>query len=180
MNEIPGKTQVVLSAVITGVINDETLKEAIHSLYYGARNTRGFKYKGGLPTNIYVYIYQSKDHFNAPNKQCIWLAMMSSAQGSQPKMIIQTELLQFMNSEPEERFGLTEVERKEVHAAALMAEDRAYRNAHQQFPDDFLAESERAQELCEEYLEKLAEDCGITLEILHFITLESIYKNWPR
>lgn len=176
LTDTPGKTQVELSAVITGDIDEYTLKETIQFLYEEAINTRGFKHKGGLPTNIYVYIYQSKVHFNAQSGQ--WIAMMSSAQGSQPEMRIQREFLRFVNAEPEERFGLTEIERKEIFAAALMAEDRAYRNAQQQYPDDFSAENKRANELYEQYLIQLAEDCGITLEILNSIRLEALEKNW--
>lgn len=131
--DAPIKTQLELHAVVSGGITEPGLKALLQKLYAEANATRGFKYHGGKPTHIFIYLYTSPEHFKPGRGQ--WIAMLSKVgEGSQVDTQVKTELISQLTAKPEVRSGLSESTRKEIFRAIVLAEDRADSEAQQRYP----------------------------------------------
>jgi hypothetical protein len=111
--DTPIKTQIKISAVVTGVLTEVNLRQVMQKLYDEANAMQGFKYHGGRPTHVFVYIYTSPEHFKSGMGQ--WIAMLSKiGEGAQPETQVKTELVAQLGMPPEIKHDLSETTRIEV------------------------------------------------------------------
>lgn len=97
--DAPVKTQIELHGVVTGKLTELGLNKLLRQLYDKAIATRDFKYHGGEPTHVFIYLYTSREHFKSGMGQ--WIAMLSkTADDSLPLIQVKTESLSQM---PEKR-----------------------------------------------------------------------------
>ena len=107
----------------------------MQKLYDEANATQGFKYHGGRPTHVFVYLYTSPEHFKAGMGQ--WIAMLSKiSEGAQPEAQVKTELVAQLGIPPEIKHDLSEATRIEIFGTIVRAEDRARQEAEKIFPID--------------------------------------------
>lgn len=126
--DAPIKTQIELHAVVSGTITELGLKKLLQKLYNESNSTRGFKYHGGKPTHMFIYLYTSRDHFKSGMGQ--WIAMLSKVgEDSRIDTQVKTELIAQLDAKPEVKHNLPELKRKEIFIAIVTAEDRAYAEA---------------------------------------------------
>jgi ribosomal protein L40E len=131
--DAPVKTQIELHAVVSGTISESGLKALLQKLYNEAAATRGFKYHGGKPTHVFIYLYTSREHFQSGMGQ--WIAMLSKVgEGSKPDTRVKIELISQISAQPEVRNGLSESTRKEIFKVLVLAEDRADSEAQRRYP----------------------------------------------
>lgn len=98
--DAPIKTQIELHAVVSGTITESGLKQVLQKLYDEANATRGFKYHGGKPTHVFIYLYTSQEHFKSGMGQ--WVAMLSRVgEGSRIDTQVKTDLITQLGAEPE-------------------------------------------------------------------------------
>ena len=189
----PIKTQIVIHAVVSGNIRESGLRQLLQKLYDETRTTRGFKYNGGRPTHIFIYLYTSHAHFKSGMGQ--WIAMLSKVgDDSQLDINVKTELISQLTAEPEVKHGLLEYKRKEIFKAIVTAEDRADEDAQRMHPipdplkpgysrekvgTQWKNQIEAFISLEKKYKTEVANRYGITEEQLLDISLEGIEMNWP-
>ena len=191
--DAPVKTQITLSAVISGKITKEGLEQLLQNLYDEANATRDFNYHGGKPTHVFVYLYQSKEHFESGIGQHI--AMLSKAGDS--ALIdthIKTELIAKLNAIPEVKYGLSEEERKEVFISIIFAEENARIESEKLYPNPnpldpnyssinvkeiIRKQTEVLNKLDAKYKLEVADRFGISKEQLNKISTEGMMNNWP-
>ena len=98
--DVPIKTQIQLHAVVSGTLTELGLKQLLQKLYDEANATRGFKYHGGKPTHVFIYLYTSQDHFKSGMGQ--WIAMLSKiGEGARIDTEVKTELIAQLDAKPE-------------------------------------------------------------------------------
>jgi ribosomal protein L40E len=191
--DAPVKTQIELHAVVSGSITESGLKALLQELYKEATATRGFKYHGGKPTHIFIYLYTSRDHFTSGMGQ--WIAMLSKVGAdSRVDTRVKTELIAQLTASPEQKHGLSESKRKEIFRASVTAEDRAAADAERLHPipdpskpgysqsqasAQVMKQAEALNELTKKYNSQVARRYGISDEQLTAIAVEGIKKNWP-
>lgn len=191
--DAPIKTQIVLHAMVSGTLTEFSLKRLLHKLYDEANATRGFKYHGGKPTHVFIYLYTSRDHFKSGMGQ--WIAMLSKVgEGSRIDTQVRTELIAHLYAKPEVKHGLSKLTRKEIFKAIVTAEDRANADAERMYPlpdplrpgysqakagEQLKKQAEAGNTLREKYKSEVAKRYGITKAVLDGISVEGIKKNWP-
>ncbi len=191
--DAPVKTQIVLNAVVSGTIAEPGLKQLLQKLYDEARATRGFKYHGGKPTHVFIYLYTSREHFKSGMGQ--WIAMLSkTGEDSGVDTRVKTELISQLTAKPEVKYGLSESKRKEIFRAIVTAEDRADADAKRMYPlpdplkpgysqaragTQLEKQVEAERGLSKKHKAEVAGRYGITEEQLQAISIEGANKNWP-
>lgn len=191
--DAPIKTQIELHAVVSGVLTEFGLKQLLRKLYDESNATRGFKYHGGKPTHVFIYLYTSREHFKSGMGQ--WIAMLSKVgEGSRIDTQVKTELIAQLDEKLEVKHGLPESKRKEIFRESVMAEDRASAEAERLYPlpdprksgysqteasEQVMKQAEALNTLTEKYKSEVAERYGITQEQLGDISVEALTKNWP-
>jgi hypothetical protein len=191
--DVPIKTQIQLHAVVSGALTELGLKQLLQKLYDEANATRGFKYHGGKPTHVFIYLYISQDHFKSGMGQ--WIAMLSKiGEGAWIDIQVKTELIAQLDAKPEVKHGLLESKRKEIFRAIVSTEDRADVDAQRMYPladplkpgysqakasEQVRRQAEAKNTLTEKYRTEVAKRYGITAAELHDISVEGLTKNWP-
>jgi len=191
--DAPIKTQIELHAVVSGTISELGLDLLLQKLYDEANATRGFKYYGGKPTHVFIYLYTSRDHFKSGMGQ--WIAMLSKVgENSRIDTQIRTDLIAQLHAKPEVKHGLAEPKRKEIFGAIVTAEDRADKDAQRMYPipdplepgysrdkvgTQWTHQIEAFRSLKEKYRAQVAKRYGITEEQLRDISIEGVTNNWP-
>lgn len=189
--DAPIKTQIELHAVVSGTLTELGLKQLLQKLYDEANATRGFKYHGGKPTHVFIYLYTSRDHFKSGMGQ--WIAMLSKiGENSRVDTQVKTELISQLDAKPEVKHGFPESKRKEIFRAIVTAEDRADAQRMYPLPDpskpgysqakaskQIKKQAEAFNTLTEKYKSEVAERYGITQEQFRDISIEALTKNWP-
>jgi hypothetical protein len=191
--DAPIKTQMELHAVVSSTLTELGLKQLLQQLYDEANATRGFKYHGGKPTHVFIYLYTSRDHFKSGMGQ--WIAMLSKmGENSRVNTQVKTELISQLDAKPEVKHGLPESRRKEIFTAIVRAEDRADTDAQRMYPlpdplkpgysrakasAQVMKQAQALNTLTKKYKTEVAKRYGITEEQLRDISVEAIEKNWP-
>jgi len=191
--DAPIKTQITLSAVVSGTLSEAGLKRLLRKLYDEARATRGFKYHGGRPTHVFIWLYTSRDHFKSGMGQ--WVGMLSkTGENSRVDIKVKAALISQLDTKPEVKHGLPESKRIEIFRASVTAEDRANADAERRHPlpdplsrgysqakanAQVMKQAEARSELMEKYNAEVARRYGITEEQRRSISLEATKKNWP-
>ena len=190
--DAPVKTQVVLNILVSGEISEPGLGALLNQLYSSIATRRGFKYHDS-PTNIYIYAYTSKER--AESGMGLWIAMLAKSYDDvKPTISINERQIALLDAKPEQKFGLSEAQRQQIWKEIVQAEDRAHREAEQEFPlpdpskpgyssSVFMEQLEKQIELeetlGEKYKNELAEKYGLTRDQLDAIGTEGVIKDWP-
>ena len=178
IEDIPIKTQIVQHVVAIDAPTKEQLEAEVLTRYNAAKNRNGFRYHRN-PTNIYIYIYGSEEQ--ARDGQGLWIAMLAKSYGEtgEPSVVINEERLATLTAEPEDRFGLSESDRKQLFAEIGRAQERATDEAMSRIPDIKIMEQlELEQELAERYKAELAAKYGLTDEEVFQVMTEGVRKGW--
>lgn len=175
LSETPGKTQVSTDILVPEDASDEDLTSLLRHLHEEESRRSGFKYHDH-PTVIGIYAYPSREHAASGMGQ--WLAMLTKTPTDDEPSIRLRPRGDASNGQ-EERFGLSEQQRKDAFQRTVRAEDRGQREAEREFPSDLRRQYERADQLADEYKAALAQEIEITREQLYEIGVEASQKNWP-
>ncbi len=190
--DTPGKTQVALNILVSGEISEPGLGALLNQLYSSIATRSGFKYHD-FPTNIYIYAYTSRE--KAESGMGLWIAMLAKDYDNvKPTISINERQIALLDAKPEQKFGLSEAERQQIWNEIVKSEDRARREAEQEFPDpdpldpnysqslfmeQFEKQIELQRTLDEKYKNELAEKYGLTRDQLAEIAGEGLTKDWP-
>lgn len=175
----PIKTQIEQHILVYGIPSAAQLEAELLRRYRAALERDGFTYHNPA-TNIYIYIYGSEEQARA--RQGLWIGMISKGplDQSDPQPMINSERLTALSSAPEERFGLSEKERKAAYQEIAAAERRGTTEAMAQVPDSaIMKQIERERELQAKYKHAVAHKYGVTDKQLMEIGLEGVKKGWP-
>lgn len=191
--DAPVKTQLTIEAVVSGRLTKEGLEALLDKLYREASGRRDFRYHGGRPTHVFIYLYTSDAHYKSGWGQ--WIAMLDRVgEDAEVQTRVRTELLSQIGAPPQVKLGLTEEKRKEVYRLLVEAEDRAQMEAERQYPLADPLKPGYSQSKVEEQLDKqlelnrtlqekfkkdLARRYGLTNDQLAEIGVEAYKKNWP-
>lgn len=183
--DVPVKTQVEISLLVSGNITEEGIEVLLNRLYDKTIKKTGFEYHPH-PTAVYIYAYTSKKDAESAKDQ--WIALLQKAHAvPEPVIMVDTVRLRYLKAEPEEKFGLSEEKRKMIYQEMIKIDRRALEEATQKyFPPNVaptLEQREKAGELMEElqdkYKDKLAKSYGLTYEQQDSIAIEGLEKEWP-
>ncbi len=165
-----------LNILVSGNINEENLEALLRQQFDSVMKRRGFQYHDA-PTNVYIYTYDTKEKAQAG--QGLWLAMlqMSPSDEGEPKVTVWKEKIARIGQEPEEKFGLSEEQRKQVFKEIAAAELRATDEAIEREPSDINKQIDLERELTEKYKNELAQKYNLSRDQLDAISLEGV-QNW--
>lgn len=145
VHDIPIKTHIELSVVVSGEITIESLDNLLDELYLLENQKRGFQYHP-IPTHVSIFLYESKEHVESGHVQ--WLSMLSRAGlNSKVKKRHQEEYIQNLYAAKEDKFELTEPERKKIWKAVILAERKASQEADDRYPYDLSSSQQTGQSL---------------------------------
>lgn len=183
--DVPLKTEIVQQILVKGDLSKEKITKFIWSRYNSLKDRHGFKHHRS-PTNIGVYLYISKEHYNSGMGQ--WLAMIyNRVDKNSPKVIYSMNFqgqIESLNAKPEIIFGLPEGKRKEIWEESIHVEDKSWAEAEKAIPnpqsmEDLKRTGKLQEELNEKYNIEIIKKYGINKEILKEIILEGLKKGWP-
>lgn len=179
ISDTPIKTQIEQHVIASGVPTRAELEAEILQRYRSAKSRRGFRHHNPA-TSVYIYVYGTKEQASAGQGLWIGMVAMGPSDKGEPRVSINEERLAALSRDPEERFGLSEQERKEVFRDVVAAEDRATREAAARVPDsEIMKQIDVQRELMQEYKTDLAQTYSLTEDQLSQITVEGITKGWP-
>jgi len=170
------KTQVEQNILVSGEITEDSLRSLLQLRYSELAKRTGFK-NHESPTNIYIYVYDTEEKANAG--QGLWLAMLQkSFNDTKPSLTIRAEQISRLGETPQEKFGLTEGERKEIFKEIARVETKATDDAIKRFPNDFNKQFKLESNLQEKYKDELAAKYSLTRDQLKAISIEGLTNRW--
>lgn len=173
------KTQIEQHIVVEGVPTKVELETEIMNRYRAALARRGFRYHNPA-TNIFIYVYGSKEQARAG--QGLWIGMIGKgfSDKQEPRVMISQERLAALTQAPETRFGLSEATRKQAYREVAAAEDRGTREAMARVHDSKIMEQIKLErQLQEKYRAEIARKYKLTQDQLSKIVVEGATKGWP-
>lgn len=150
----PGKTQVLVNILISGEISEQNIRDLLNKLYIETKDRKGFKYHDN-PTHIFIYIYTSE----YINSQSQWIGMLEKIGEENMEIYINDRQISHLDKLTEEKFGLSEEQRKEIYKDIVIAEDIGM--------------------IGQEKLEFVAKKYRMTSEQMKEIQNEGFTKDWP-
>lgn len=179
--DAPIKTQVELNLLVSGNITREGLTSLLSEQYAKAQARRGFKYRE-QPSHVFIYAYTSKEHAESGGGQ--WIAMLNKiGETGQPQINIKDNLLQQLGAKPEEQFGLSEDQSKQIFVEIILTERRATKEAEQKYP---MTDAQQVKKMAayesslrERNKNDLAKRYKLTRKQLDEIGQEGVTKSWP-
>lgn len=180
--DVPLKTQIVQQIVVSGVPTETELRAEIFKRYRSAKARRGFRYHNPA-TNIYIYIYGTKEQARAEGIRWIGMLAISKGDKGEPRVLIDEGRLAVLSQKPEDRFGLSEQKRKRVFREIAAAEDRATCEAEAQVPNPWGMKQLEKQaglthKLQEKYRAGIERKYSLTDEQLLKISVEGVTMGW--
>jgi len=173
------KTEVEQKVVVDGIPTKEGIEKELLYRFRKISSRTGFRYHEN-PTSIFIYVYGSEEQARAGGWTWVGMIGKSAAQTTVPKVDINEDRFADLSSPPEEKFGFSEEERKEIFHKIVDAEDRARNEANAKIPDTKIMEQINLQnELAKKYKEQVAKKYGLTDDQLSDIGLEGVIKGWP-
>ena len=175
----PIKTQIEQHIAVSGVPTKAELEAEVLKRYRVAKARRGFRYHNPA-TNIYIYVYGTKQQARAGQGLWIGMVAMGPSDKGEPRVLINKERLAGLSQAPEKRLGLSEQKRKQVFREIAAAEDRATREAMARVPDSqIMKQIELERELREKYKAEVTRKYNFTGDQLLKIVVEGVKKGWP-
>jgi hypothetical protein len=175
VSETPGKAQVTENLLVHPDITEVDLRTLLERRYELASQRSGFRYHEH-PTVVAIYAYPSREHAGSGMGQWVGMLLQTSSD-SVPMIAIHPSVGK--PSTKEERFGLTEVQRRDVYKRIVEAEDRGQVDAELKHPTDYVRQARLASELSEANKDALAKELKLTSNQLSEIVEEGLAKNWP-
>ncbi|MBX3493405.1 MAG: hypothetical protein KF899_10605 [Parvibaculum sp.] len=173
------KTQIAQNIVVLGLPSEAEIRTELTDRYRAAMARRGFEYHNPA-TNIYIYIYGSEEQARAG--QGLWVGMLakSALNNGEPQITISESRLAALSNAPEDRFGLSEDQRKRVFRETVASENRATKEAMARVPNSELMKQIQLEgELMEKYKGEVARKYGLSEEQMLQISVEGIKSGWP-
>ncbi len=176
--DAPAKTQIVQHIVVSGIPTEAELRTEIFKRYRSAKARRGFRYYNPA-TNIYIYVYGTKEQARAQGIRWIGMLAISKGDKGEPRVVVDEGRLAALSQKPEDRFGLSEQRRKRVFREIAAAEDRATREAMARVPDSqVMKQIDLESKLQEKYRAEIARKYNLTEDQLLKISVEGVTKGW--
>lgn len=180
ITDTPAKTQVKLDVLIEGKDMDEQkIRDLMNYLFSTTSIRSGFKHHT-QPTNIYIYVYTSKDKANAGMGQ--WIGMLSKNQSeTEPSLSISDIQLRSLNEVDAEKWGLTSEQRHEIWDKSIHIEDEANRQVDIKYPDTVNDHEKRKamwKKLTSEGETELAKEYGVEKAIVDSVSREGLLNGW--
>ncbi len=182
ISDIKLKAQIEVDVLLMdSLITKEKIVDLLDFLYEKNSKRKGFKYHRH-PTNIYIYVFSTKEKAEAGAGQ--WVGMISKGfYDNEPIIRINDIQLRSLNIIPIVKFGLSEERREEIWKNLIHTEDKAEKEADLKFPVDLYTDNFdahdaffRKQRL--KYKNQLAKDYGVSVAIIDSIILEARAKGW--
>ena len=180
------KTQVQLDVLILDkVITEKRIRDLLTSLYDKTINRSGFKYHTN-PTNVYIYVYTSKEKAESGMGQ--WIGMISkSYSDTHSKIDVSKIQLNSLKLKPIPKFGLSSSLRIEIWNKSIKNEDKAQKMADKKYSlekagitmEDIKQNITMSDKLKVKYKKEMAAEYGIEIAIIDSIGIEGITKGWP-
>lgn len=173
------KTEIEQNVLVSGIPTREGLENEILKRYREISSRTGFTYHKN-PTNIYIYVYGTKEQAEAG--WGLWIGMIAKSfnEKNEPKVSIDDGRLNALSAKEENKFGFSETDRKKIFKEMTDAEDRAMKEAMKQIPDSqFMKQIDLQRELEEKYETQLGEKYGLSKDQLFEIGVEGVTKGWP-
>ena len=163
----PGKTQVRQDILVSGQISEAGLRTLLGQLYSGIMARRGFRYSKA-PTNVYIYAFTSPERARSGQ----WIAMLWKHRDTGPTIDVFEGELSQLGAPDEERFGLSEDERKEIWWEVGLAGKEMWEECERLYPeweheiwqcldtlwDRIIADVAKRYDLSVEQLEEIGEE----------------------
>ncbi len=177
--DAPIKSQITQYILIKSNISKDGLEILLHNQFEMLMKRSGFKYRKN-PTNIYIFVYNDKE--KAIVEQGLWLAMLEFIKNynDKPVISIREEQIALLRKKPEEKFGLTEAQRKEIFKEIIKTERRSIKEAEKLYPSNLKKQVVKADELNEKFQNMLAKKYNLSSEHLDSIGMEGIKNLWVR
>lgn len=131
--DVPIKTQIMLEVLASENVTKEGVRVLLKDLCRQCLSERGFKYHGGRPTHVFIYVYPTKEH--QASGTGLWLGMLSKAGANdEPRVDINEDFIEKLDDPPVMKFGYSEVERKSVFRLLVDVERKADEEAEGEYP----------------------------------------------
>jgi hypothetical protein len=175
LSETPGKTQVLQELLVSPEIAESDLRSLLSARLEEANRRGGFRYHD-RPTVVGIYAYSSKA--DAASGVGQWVGMLSKTPSSvRPDIRISSSVGNL--SPDEERFGLSELQRRDVFKQIVLAEDRGQAEAERRHPTNLDQQYKLDEVLSRAYKDDLAKQFELTPSQLNDIASEAFVENWP-
>lgn len=176
--ETPGKAQVEYHILVGEKhLSKETLTLLLQQFYEKATKVRGWKYHA-KPTVIAIYMYTSKQHLESNSRTNI-AEITKIPSNSEPELKFHEGQLRNIGKPQEEKWGISEEQRRYVYGLIGQAEMRAIKEADKAFPDFGEGHMEMVDMLTKKYYEEIMQKYTLTEDQFFEIIPEGIEKNWP-
>ncbi len=183
--DAPIKTQITLEVIVNPEnLNELKIRDLLNYLYDKTKKRTGFQYHKN-PTNIFIYVFTSKEKAESGMGQ--WIGMISkSYDETTPKISVSETQLNSLNEVEEEKWGLTHNQRLEVWDKIIRLEDKAQLEADKKYPldkagitmDDINKNSDLMKKLKSQYEIELAKEYSISKNIIDSVGLEGLKNGW--
>jgi len=179
VSDTPIKTQVEQHIVAQGIPSEAQVRAEITRRYEAAKSRRGFRHHSA-PTNIYIYVYGTKEQADA--RKGVWIGMLAKSYSDTgtPRVIINEDRLAALSAPAQDKFGLSEAQRKELFREIAGAEDRAMSEATARYRNsDIMKQIDFERSLEDKYKADVMRKYGVTKEQAFKVTVEGVKKGWP-
>jgi hypothetical protein len=171
------KAQVEQRVAVSGTVTEEDMRAFLKERYRNLSKRGGFTHYDS-PTNIFVYVFGSRERANDGGWG--WMgAVIKEASDEGVSIQVRTDQIEDYNEGPETRLELEEDERKEIFKAIVRAEDRAREDARDQYPNDSDQRVELRRELEDKYRAEVRKKYDVNKAVQDSITSEGLEKMWP-
>jgi len=172
----PSKAQVKQRIYVSGKVTEDGLQNFLRHRYARLSVRNGFEYYEH-PTNIYVYVHETKSE--AQSGGAGWLAaLMKGKSDSSPDIQVQPNVITAHNEEPSERWGLSENARKKLWRNYVEMENKAMAKAKSRYPANGDRRMSYEDKLIAKYKSQLAQRYGVRETIIDSVSLEGIIEKW--
>lgn len=184
----PMKSQVALSILLIGEITEPSLRTLLKETFHSQLSRTDFSWHPH-PNSIFIWAYASEGQYQSGAGQWAGMIMRSAHDtqvGNPEKMDINPGLIRALSQPKEERFGLSDSERRLLFLDHCRATNRARIAADDAFPigsEDTRRDIQRNQTDKRARLDKLdaqlATRYKLTIEQLQDILVEGMTQYWP-
>lgn len=176
--ETSGKAQVEYHVLVGEEhLSKETLTLLLQQFYEKATKVKGWKYHSA-PTVIAIYMYTSKQHFESDLGNRIAQIVKIPSQ-SEPEYTFHEGQLRNIGKPQEEKWGISEEQRRYIYGLIGQAEMRAIEEADKAFPDFGEDHLDMVETLTKKYYEEIMQKYNLTEDQFSEIIPEGLEKNWP-
>jgi hypothetical protein len=182
------KTQVDQRIWAKDHIKLKYLRALLKHQYKRIEKRGGYEYHNN-PTNVFIYIYDSKQR--AKSGGTGWVAAsMKGYRDNVPVIKFHKNLIKLHKQPPTEKFGFTVSKRKRIFKDRATAEDRATNEAMKRIPvdlskpkqvwsEDLKEQVSLEDSLTEKYYQQVMNKYNITRAQFDSIMVEGVVKHWP-